>query len=246
MELVRVWVKFDRFDVVVSCFGGRLERVMVVNGMKKQVIVKFWINCGYVEVLKFIFGLKVQVCQQKQIVYIIKLKVISCCMLSLCVKWLIIGDRMIGIIFIGVDVRLVQVVVQLQIFCNSCGSSMMVLKQSIQVRLIQRQLMVKLCDLNSDRLIIGLLLVSFQMIRKFIVIIVMMVRMIILLEENQFSFLFWFSIICRLLILMISSVRLILLICCCLVLVFWLCRVCRVISIIVMLMGMLIKKIQFQ
>lgn len=35
MEFVSVCVKFDRFDVVVSCFGGNLESVMVVSGIKK-------------------------------------------------------------------------------------------------------------------------------------------------------------------------------------------------------------------
>ena len=60
MEPARVRVKFDRLDAAASRSGGRPERVMVVNGMKKQATAKPWINCGHAEAPKSIPGSKVQ------------------------------------------------------------------------------------------------------------------------------------------------------------------------------------------
>lgn len=40
IEPARVRVKFDRLDAAASRSGGRPERVMVVNGMKKQATAK--------------------------------------------------------------------------------------------------------------------------------------------------------------------------------------------------------------
>ncbi|VEB01616.1 Uncharacterised protein [Klebsiella pneumoniae] len=53
-------MKFDRLDAAASRSGGRPERVMVVNGMKKQATAKPWINCGHAEAPKSIPGSKVQ------------------------------------------------------------------------------------------------------------------------------------------------------------------------------------------
>ncbi len=175
----------------------------------------------------------------------IKLKVTSRRISSLCAKRPIIGDRMTGItppaLTPGRPSRGVAVDLLQQLRQQHDGPEV-----EHVGGLIQRQPMVKLRDLNSDRSTIGLSSVSSQTIRKLIATTATMVRMIISLEENQSSSLPRSSITCRLPIPMISSAGPTPSIRRCSVLVSRLRRVCRVISTTATPMGTLIKKIHPQ
>lgn len=230
--------------VVILCLFRFDSRICSI-GMKNSVMLMFMISCMLVMCMQFICRLKFE-CRKLVIDSMMKVMVVSICMLKCDVYLFMNGVMMIGRMLIGVVVRFVQIVVQFMLCCSYCGISSVMLKNVVQVIIIVSVLVWKLWCWNSFRLMIGFLLVSFQIRNIVSVIIVMQVSIMIFIDENQFLLLFRLSISCSVLILIISVIRLMQFI-----FGFLICFGCFfswlfIISVVKMFSGMLIRKIYFQ